>query len=195
MLPLTDALKLRWHELPRLRELHGQIVPPEQDAQPFIVAMHAIRSEYITTILIAHALCEALINCALAHALMEQSRHELFVVLERAEFLDKWVVAPKAVVADYSFDKSAAVYETMRRMNKHRNFYLHNKAFIASGEEVVFPGSRSESSDLGSDMDWIHRYISLPFDLADFLRGFPEFITTAVLVHRGEIPRAPQHNA
>lgn len=193
VIPLRAVLALRWAELPRLRELHSKIVPPEQDPNPYLFALQAIQTEYILTILTAHALCEALINCTLAFALAEKSKSELFNIIERSEFLDKWVIAPKSVSDNYHFDKSSAVYETMKRMNKHRNFYLHNKAVIAVGDEVVFEGSKSEHKNMESDIEWIHRYISLPFDLAEHLRSYTEFVMPAILLNRETIVRAPQH--
>lgn len=184
---------LRRKELPRLRGLYKKIVPPEQDHLPWLSAYQAIKAEYILTLLTSHALCEALINCSLALALADKSKHELFRIIEKTNFIDKWVIAPKAVIESYSFDKSTAIYETMRRMNKHRNFYLHNKAMIAFGDKVQFEGSKDEHKNLGSDLDWIHRYISLPFDLADFLRNYHEFTSAAIIMTQSDIVRAPQH--
>lgn len=193
VVPLGALLKLRWAELPRLRELHSRIVPPEQDPRPYVVALQAIQAEYIQTALIAHALCEALINCTLAFALVEKGTPELFNLLERSEFMDKWIVAPKTVSDDYAFNKATAIYETLRRLNRQRNFYVHNKASIVADEVAIFLGSQSEHRGLGEDLEWIHRYISLPFDLADFLRGYPQFSMPSVLLRREEVSQALQH--
>jgi hypothetical protein len=192
---LQWAVLRRWDELPNLRKLHREIGSIKEDARPYIRALEAIQSEYILTILAAHALCEALINCTIALTLADKGKEHLFTVLERSDFLEKWTLVPQLIVEGYEFPKASAAYETLHRMNLHRNFYLHNKPWLESEGKIIYQGSKSKKGNLQSDLDWIHRYISLPFDLSDRLRLHEEFLLPALLLDRRQVPQAPQHKA
>ena len=193
--PLQNAVKRRWPLVPELREQLSRIPPPQEDPVPYTVVLEAIGAEYVLALLSSHALCEALINCTLALALATKSQAEIFHLIERSDFFEKWTVAPRLVADKYSLDKKGAIYETMRRLNTHRNSYLHNKAAITTGDQLVFEGSKTMHKGMADDLDWMHRYISLPFDLADHLKQYENLALPSVVLDRQGIPRAPQHKS
>ena len=193
--PLQNALKRRWPVLLQLRDQLSRIPPPKEDPGPYTEVLEAIGAEYVLTLLSSHALCEALINCTLALALAQKSQAEIFHLIERSDFFEKWTVAPRLISDKYQFDKAGAMFETMRRLNMHRNSYLHNKASITTGDQLVFEGSKNMHKGMADDLDWMHRYTSLPFDLAETLRNYPDLALPSVILNRQGIPQAPQHKS
>ena len=194
--PLQVALHSRWQNIKTLREIcnKGSLPDPELDTQGFVKLTNSLQTEYIICLLLSHGLCEALINSTIAVALGKIGNPELFAICERADFLEKWTNALKIASPTYSIDKSSAVFETLKRLNAQRSYYLHNKAEVSFDGRLVFSGTKGKHGSFSSDLDWIERYVSLPHDLASHLMRYSQLhLPAVILLDRDPIPQAPQH--
>ena len=190
------AMHSRWPSIARITTLvrEGAIPDPADDVAAHVRLFDDVQSEYVFSLLLSHGLCEALINSTIAVALVRIGSPELFSLCERADFLEKWTNAPKIACPAYNLDKSSAIYETLKRLNAQRNYYLHNKAEVSVDGQLVFTGTRTKHKSIQSDVDWIHRYASLPHDLAEILLRHEHLrLPAIVLADRDPIPKAPQH--
>ena len=154
-----------------------------------------VMTEYTSVTVLSHVLCEAIINEVMAYGLGTKGATGLFSFIESGKFIDKWVKAPKAFAPDYVLPKGSGMYETLHRLNKHRNLIAHHKiALVIDGQEI-FEGANLDVGDIAATFDWMHRFVSLPYDLTDHIKSHigTEFVTPAI--RRGSVPRAPQHPA
>ncbi|MEI2455986.1 MULTISPECIES: hypothetical protein [Lysobacter] len=153
-----------------LREfVEGQIRMAAEPAFQRTSALgESVLSEYVTSLLLSHSLCEAIINDVVATKLASLGSYEIFAFVERATFLEKWSSAPKLWADGYSFPKGGALYESLKFINEERNAYTHHKvALTLDGRRISERKVRRQS--IPNMLDWIHRYLSLPYDLADLL--------------------------
>ena len=150
-------------------------------------------NEYVTVAFLAHALAEAVINAVLAIGLAGEERAELFPLLEKADFKDKWLVGPKAFAPQYTFPKGSGLHETLVMLSRHRNALTHHKIELSVGEEKVLKGSAFTRATYEEERRWMRRYFSLPYDLAALaqrqLQGGPMML----LWERSPIGFAPEH--
>mgnify|MGYP001491078426 CR=1 FL=1 len=129
----------------------------------------------VDAIILSHTLCEALINGILSIGLTHIGLPELFDVLENLEMKSKWLLAPKAISAKYSFPVGAAIHETLNALCKDRNALVHYKASLKVGGSEVLKGSVTKHQPHVEERRWLHRYFNLPYDLADLARlQFPD---------------------
>lgn len=153
-------------------------------------------TEYVTVTVLAHALSEALINAVLAIGLAHNGSHDLFPLLERADFQEKWLVGPKSFSPQYSFPRGTGMHETLASLSKKRNAIVHQKIELTVGNERLLEGSKSVRSHPEDERRWIRRYFSLPYDLAAFARkALPGVPLLSLLFDRSPIEVAPQHGA
>lgn len=181
---LEDYVQPRLTELTRLRALNpdapesellrlidGQIeaalAPGRQQTTRFT---DPIMAEYVTVAFLSHALCEAMINAILAIGLTLEGAADVFPLLERADIKEKWVSGAKAIDPSYTLEKSSALFQSLQRLTRQRNALTHYKVELEIGGEVKIQGSRLQRAPLSEDLDWIHRFFSLPFDLVDHAR-------------------------
>ncbi|WP_396615433.1 hypothetical protein ACHZ97_14240 [Lysobacter soli] len=166
------------------------------EAEPMIQRMKAfaepILSEYVTSLLLSQALCEAIINDVLAHELAARARYDVFTLIERATFLEKWMSAPRAWSDTYRFPKNGALYETLKFISGERNAYTHHKvALIVDGKSL---GSRQvKPLSAPAMLDWIGRFLSLPYDLADLLLRTEQIHAMGYLLRENPIARSRLH--
>jgi hypothetical protein len=148
----------------RLSVLLQRYLPPH--VQRFIALSDLVMSEYVIVAFLSHALCESQINATLAVGLADKDLSDLFAIHERADFLEKWLNGPKSLDANYCLPKGSALFETLKRLNVQRNAFLHHKISLSVNGAQVHPGTRTANTTINSNLDWIHRYFSLPYDLA-----------------------------
>lgn len=124
-----------------------------------------IMAEYVTVAFLSHALAEAAINAILAIGLASSGSPELFAVVERADIKEKWVAGPKAFCPTYSLAKDGALYQTLHHLSRQRNAFVHYKIELEMNGEKRLDGSRLDRAPLSTQITWIRRFFSLPYDL------------------------------
>ncbi len=150
-------------------------------------------STYITVVMLSHALCEALINAILAIGLAHSGSPELFTILERADFKQKWVVGPQAFAPKYRFPTGSALHETLNQLARVRNAIVHLKIDLEYGGTKVLEGSAFERKPYSEENKWLRRFFSLPYDLAEFTRKAVVEPPLMLLIGREPIEVAPEH--
>jgi hypothetical protein len=150
-------------------------------------------AEYVTIILLAHALSEALINAFLAIGLAHVDSTELFPILEKADFKHKWLIGPKSFSPGYKFPTGSALHETLNNLTRQRNSLVHMKIELTVAGTKVLDGSSFERTNYIDEVRWLRRYCSLPYDLAQFLRESVRDFYFPLLSQRAPIEVAPAH--
>ena len=149
----------------------------------------------IVTVL-SQALSEAVINTILAIGLANAGSPELFEMLDKAEFKQKWIIGPKVFSPGYSFRAGSSLHETLVRLAKQRNSLAHSKIDLTVGEDKILGGNLFERLPQSDERRWIKRFFSLPYDLMVFANlALPELSLFGMLNERGPIPQAPEHGA
>jgi len=150
-------------------------------------------TEYVTVILLAHALSEALINAVLAIGLANAGATELFPLLERGEFKQKWLYGPKTFASAYRFPIGTALHETLTMLSRQRNALVHLKIKLTVDGNKVLEGSDFERKRYDEERRWLRRYFSLPYDLAEFAQKSIQEVALMLLFDRRPIDVAPAH--
>ncbi len=150
-------------------------------------------NEYVTVILLAHALSEALINAVLAIGLANANSAELFSILEKADFKKKWLYGPKSFCPTYEFPIGTALHETLTMLSRQRNALVHLKIELTVEGKKVFEGSAFERKHYNEELQWLRRYFSLPYDLAEFIRNSIKEPFLMLLFDRKPIEIASAH--
>jgi hypothetical protein len=150
-------------------------------------------TQYVTVIMLAHALAEALINAVLAIGLTSAGAHELFPLLERNEFRQKWLYGPKCFVPGYKFPIGTALNETLNTLSRQRNALVHLKIELRVDGNKLLEGTDFERRRFDEERGWLRRYFSLPYDLSDFLRQSIKEPRLMLLFDRKPIDVATAH--
>lgn len=150
-------------------------------------------TEYVTITFLSHALCEAAINTIMAVGLACTKNIEIFSLLERAEIIEKWRLAPKTLSPTYTFPKGSALDETLIFLNKQRNALVHYKVQMHIDGEKVLQGSKVKRHSYEVEIDWLYRFFSLPYDLSQFAMSELKEMPMMVLPTRSPISRHPAH--
>lgn len=152
-----------------------------------------LMSQYVTAVILAHALCEALINAILAVGLAQSNTTDLFPVLDKADFKQKWLTAPKAIDSSYEFPKGSALYESLVKLARQRNALVHHKVQLHVNGVKALEGSGFERKPYNEELNWLRRFFSLPYDLADLSRQALPKNFHVILLDRRPIHQAPEH--
>lgn len=152
-----------------------------------------IMGQYVTVVMLSHALCEALINAILAVGLAKTKSTELFAVLDKVDFKQKWLTAPKVLDSTYEFPKGIAMYESLVKLTKQRNALVHHKVQLHVDGVKAFNGSGFERLPYDKECSWLRRFFSLPYDLADFSRAKLKGNFHVILFDRHPIEKAIEH--
>jgi hypothetical protein len=152
-------------------------------------------ADYTAVVMVAHALCEALINAVLAIGLAQAKSPELFELIERADFKQKWLIGPKVLAAEYSFPRGVGMHEALIMLARQRNALVHHKIELEIDGTKVLEGSDFVRRPHDEEQRWLRRYFSLPYDLADFLRKALPHTRQMLLFRSGAIVRSPANNA
>lgn len=150
-------------------------------------------TEYVTVIVLAHALSEALINAFLAIGLANAGSPELFSILEKADFKQKWLYGPKSFAPTYEFPTGTALHETLTMLSRQRNALLHLKIELTVEGKKILEGSEFERKHYHEELRWLRRYFSLPYDLAEFIRKSVKEPFLMLLFDRKPIEVASAH--
>lgn len=177
----------------RLSVLSRRYLPP--DVQRFLALRDPVMSEYVIVAFLSHALCESQINALLAVGLANKDLSDLFSIHERADFMEKWLNGPKSFEPGYCLQKDGALYETLKRLNSQRNALVHHKISLSVNGSQVHPGTKTANTTINSDLDWIHRYFSLPYDLARHIERYISASFITVLFSHEHITPVPTHAA
>ncbi|QGJ19106.1 MULTISPECIES: hypothetical protein [unclassified Polaromonas] len=182
--PAEDLLKL----------IDGQIrAHANPEYQVFRRFTDRVMAEYVTIAFLSHALSESAINAILAIGLATSGTEELFSLLERAEIKEKWIAGPKAFHPSYTLPKNTALYQTLQKLTRQRNAFVHHKIEIEMEGKVKLEGSRLDRLPLSEQLSWMRRFLSLPYDLANHAgREIPSF-PGLILYDSGPIQRFPPH--
>jgi hypothetical protein len=151
-------------------------------------------AELAIVVVLSHALCEAIINAVLAIGLYKVGNAELFTILEKADLRQKWICAPKAILPSYSFPIDRAIHETLITLIRQRNALVHYKIRLEVDGKRVLDGSPFERHDYCSELRWIRRFYSLPYDLSEFIARCSVHGPIPFLRDRGSIERVPAHS-
>jgi len=150
-------------------------------------------TEYVAVIMLAHALSEALINAVLAIGLANAGTTELFPLLEKADFKQKWLYGPKSFAPAYQFPTGTALHETLTMLSRQRNALVHLKIELTVDGKKVLEGTDFERKHYDEEQRWLRRYFSLPYDLAEFVRKSIKEVSFMLLYDRKPIDVAPAH--
>lgn len=207
--PIDEFIPHRDSEIERLRKLNPDA--PVEELASFVerqVRFLASRdwqfherfgqrhmTEYVTVVVLSHALCEALINAVLAIGLANSESAELFPLLEKADFKQKWLSAPKSFAPAYSFPRGTALHESLTMLCRQRNALVHHKIELKVDGAKVLEGSGFERTPYTEELRWLRRFFSLPYDLADFARKAITGVPLMLLFDRKPIECAHAHNA
>jgi hypothetical protein len=171
---------------------YGENLAPE--AKRWIKFNEPLMAVYVTVALLSHALCEAVINHVIGFGLSQDGVPEVFKLLETATVVDKWAIGPKALSSSYQFPKGAGIDETLVRLTKQRNALVHYKGELKLDGHLMLEGKHLIRGTHEDRFDWIHRYFSLPFDLARFAeKSLPDYGGFTRLLRHEPIRAAPQH--
>jgi hypothetical protein len=152
-----------------------------------------IMSELVTVAFLAHALAEATINALLAIGLATAGAEDVFSLLERADIKEKWVAGPKAFYPAYALPKGSALYQTLQHLTRQRNAFVHYKIELEMDGKKKLDGSRLDRSPLTTQIAWIHRFFSLPYDLASHARIQMPELSALILYDSRPIHRFAAH--
>jgi hypothetical protein len=123
-------------------------------------------AEVVVTTVVAHALCEAIINAILALGLASRGQEELFSILESANLKEKWTVVPRTFLPAYSLPRSDAQYEALSLLCKKRNAFVHSKITLKNEETILVEGSNSGPMSLDvASRKLMKRFLNLPYEL------------------------------
>lgn len=124
-------------------------------------------SERVSIIVIASAFTEALINAILAIGLAYTNKQEIFALLEKVSFMEKWVIGPKIFVPDYAFAKDKQLYNSLKNLNKQRNLHMHSKLTLQdTAGLIILDGSGTSSISFApAERATLRRYLDLPYAL------------------------------
>lgn len=204
---VVDFAEFRQKELARLQELNpnssqdsllgfidGQIrANAEPRTQIWLKFSDRIMAEYVTVAFLAHALAESAINAILAIGLASAGAEDVFALLERADIKEKWLSGPKAFHPTYSLPKSGALYQTLQHLTRQRNAFVHYKVELEMGGEKKLEGTRLDRAPLHTQIAWIRRFFSLPYDLANHARSQLTPAAPLILYDSNPIQRFPPH--
>lgn len=152
-----------------------------------------IMAEYVTVAFLAHALAEAAINAILAIGLASAGTEDLFTLIERTDIKEKWVSGPKTFHPAYRLLKDSALYQTLQHLTRQRNAFVHYKIELEMNGEKKLEGSRLDRAPLGTQIAWIRRFFSLPYDLALHARTQIPNLHALILYDINPIQRFPGH--
>ena len=152
-----------------------------------------LMTEYITVIMLSHALSEALINAVLAIGLANIESAELFSLFEKADFKQKWLLGPKSFAPAYRFPHGTGLHETLTMLSRQRNALVHHKIDLEINGKKILEGSGFERKRYDEEQRWIRRYFSLPYYLAEFVRKSIPGVPLMLLFDRRPIEIAPAH--
>ncbi len=207
--PLANFTPHRDAELERMRALNPDMSMEQLttyvDQQVRALASHDFQfhdrfdqrhmTEYVTVVMLSHALSEALINAILAIGLANAGAAELFPLLERSDFKQKWLSAPKSFATSYKFPHGTALYETLVLLSRQRNALVHLKINLDVNGAKVLDGSGFERKPYREEARWLRRFFSLPYDLADYASKTIAGVPLMFLPDRSPIEIAHAHNA
>lgn len=171
-------------------QIHANADPGDQVSMRF---GDRIMAEYVTVAFLAHALAESAINAVLAIGLASSGAEDLFALIERADIKEKWVTGPKTFYPGYSLPKSSALYQTLQHLTRQRNAFVHYKIELEMDGEKKLEGSRLDRSPLGTQIAWVRRFFSLPYDLALNVRTQMPHLHALILYDSNPIQRFPGH--
>ncbi|MDX2226217.1 MAG: hypothetical protein SFY92_03845 [Verrucomicrobiae bacterium] len=204
---VTDLAEYRQQELARLQELNPtssqesllknidcQIrFNAKPEIQILLKFSDRIMAEYVTVAFLAHALAESAINAILAIGLASAGAEDVFALLERADIKEKWLSGPKAFHPAYSLPKSGSLYGTLQHLTRQRNALVHYKIELEMGGEKKLKGSRLDRAPLGTQIEWIRRFFSLPYDLASHAQSQLPHVAPLMLYDSNPIQRFAHH--
>ncbi len=204
---IAEYEEARQHELLRLQALNpssteeelleiidGQIrAQAVPDIQFYLRFRDRFMTEYVTVALLSHALCEAAINSVLAIGLAGAGLPALFNVLESASIKDKWLVGPQSFFPAYHLPKGEALCESLDYLCKQRNSLVHYKIELEVEGRKVLAGTKFKIGSFESEVQWVLRFFSLPYDLVHHVRKTIPEPSIMVLMHSGPIERASAH--
>ena len=150
-------------------------------------------TQFVTVTMLAHALSEALINAVLAIGLANAGSTELFALLERSDFKQKWLYGPKSFAPDFKFPIGSALHETLTMLYRQRNALVHLKIELTVEGNKVLEGTDFERKHYAEERRWLRRYFSLPYDLAELVRKSIKDVSFMLLFDRKPIEVAPVH--
>lgn len=124
-------------------------------------------SERVSIIVLASAFAEALINAILAIGLVSTKKKEVFALLEKATFMEKWVIGPKIFLPNYAFAKDRHLYCNLKNLNKQRNLHIHSKLTLqdTAGLTILNGSGTSSISFAPDERATLRRYLDLPYAL------------------------------
>jgi hypothetical protein len=205
--PMEEFKPRRDAEVERLQRLNPNT--PEAELAAFVdrqIAFLASRdwqfierfdqrhmTEYVTVVMLSHALSEALINAVLAIGLAHAESVELFPLLEKADFKQKWLFGPKSFSPSYVFPHGGGLHETLTILSRQRNALVHHKIELKVGDKKVLEGSGFERKPHAEEQRWLRRFFSFPYDLAQFVRESIRDVPLMLLFDRKPIEAAPEH--
>lgn len=180
--PLSEYSEYRESEMTRYRELNLNLtegaVAKFVDRQlslksspkfQFIERFHDLfMNEYVIVVMLSHSLSEAFINAILAIGLTRAGSEDLFPLLERTNFKQKWISAPKSIDSSYSFPVGSALHETLNYLTQQRNALIHYKIELIVNGQKKLDGSNFQQVNPKEEIRWIQRFFSLPYDLLEF---------------------------
>ena len=152
-------------------------------------------NEFVTVVLLAHALTEALSNAILAIGLANAGSQDLFPTLERAGFTEKWITAPKAFAPTYEFPRGTGLHETLVVLARQRNALVHSKIELTVDNQRLLSGFNVKRQGYEEEGRWIRRFFNLPYDLVEFARRALPGVPIMLLFGRTPIERDSKHGA
>lgn len=174
------------------RKLSEHDRKPLDRAGPFLGQLMPI---YAEVAILSAALCEAHINLALAWGLTMLGRDPAFRLIEQSGTVDKWLRGPTLLFDGYELPSNSAEVETLKRVFEERNILMHPKSSISRNGAARVSAKRLHPKSVTEVFNWLPRFFSLPFDLAEFMAKQPAIdgFDFPQLSKRQSIPRAPQH--
>ena len=199
-LPLSAFQELRDSEVKRLAKLNPgaetgeleELVAPgialqaDPAYQHHTLIFRPMRVVCIQAIFNSHALCEAIINIAMSIYFAKSGTPELFEILEKSDLKQKWTHGPKLIKNSYCLEKGKELYETLSRLIKLRNSYVHYKPNVEvnGGMKIRSNNSHLDEMDFSEQNRWMIKFFNLPYDLAEHITYSTMHPAMLLLSHR-----------
>lgn len=124
-----------------------------------------LEAEFVTIVVMSSALAECLINVTLQFLYANAGIKDLYSLIDRWRFNDKWLFGPRVVIPEYAFPKDSKLWEVLTQMTNVRSRALHHRVTMKINGNQVFSEKVLFSLN-GNEMILLVKQIAnLPYDL------------------------------
>lgn len=129
----------------------------------YMEKLYNMRASQYAVWLFSSSLLEALIN----FYLITNLRSEEFKALEKLSPVEKWVIGPRFVDAEYKLEKGINPHQNLLKLFDRRNSIVHHKAFREENGKIKYKGKFPKVQP--NEHDLTHSFFELPEEMVIFV--------------------------